>query len=109
TWVIAIALIALALNKAQAEYQERAVPLMGVCGAFIFAAQMINFPIPGGTSGHLLGGTLAGALLGPWAGSLVMVAVFIVQSVIFQDGGLTGLGANIFKMGLIGTFGGDYL
>ncbi|MGI2902559.1 cobalt transporter CbiM [Tolypothrix sp. VBCCA 56010] len=109
TWVIAIALIALALNKAQAEYQERAVPLMGVCGAFIFAAQMINFPIPGGTSGHLLGGTLAGALLGPWAGSLVMVAVFIVQSVIFQDGGLTVLGANIFNMGLIGTFGGYYL
>jgi cobalt/nickel transport system permease protein len=109
TWVIAIGLIALALSKAQAEYQERAVPLMGVCGAFIFAAQMINFPIPGGTSGHLLGGTLAGALLGPWAGSLVMVAVFIVQSVIFQDGGLTVLGANIFNMGLIGTFGGYYL
>jgi cobalt/nickel transport system permease protein len=109
TWVIAIGLIALALNRAQTEYQERAVPLMGVCGAFIFAAQMINFPIPGGTSGHLLGGTLAGALLGPWAGSLVMVSVFIVQGIIFQDGGLTVLGANIFNMGLIGTFGGYYL
>ncbi|BAZ25886.1 cobalamin biosynthesis protein CbiM [Kalymmatonema gypsitolerans NIES-4073] len=109
TWVIAIALIALALSRSQAEYQEKAVPLMGVCAAFIFAAQMINFPIPGGTSGHLLGGTLAGALLGPWAGSLVMVAVFIVQAVLFQDGGLTVLGANIFNMGLIGTFGGYYL
>lgn len=109
TWVIAIGLIALALKRAQTEYQERAVPLMGVCGAFIFAAQMINFPIPGGTSGHLLGGTLAGALLGPWAGSLVMVSVFIVQAIIFQDGGLTVLGANIFNMGLIGTFGGYYL
>lgn len=109
TWIIAIALIALAVKKAQAEYQERAVPLMGVCAAFIFAAQMINFPIPGGTSGHLLGGTLAGALLGPWAGSLVMVVVFIVQSVLFQDGGLTVLGANILNMGLIGTFGGYYL
>lgn len=109
TWVLAIGLIALALNKVQAEYQEKAVPLMGVCAAFIFAAQMINFPIPGGTSGHLLGGTLAGALLGPWAGSLVMVAVFIVQAVLFQDGGLTVLGANIFNMGLIGTFGGYYL
>ena len=85
TWALAIALIAISLNRAQAKYQERAVPLMGVCAAFIFAAQMINFPIPGGTSGHLLGGTLAGALLGPWAGSLVMVAVFIVQAVIFQD------------------------
>lgn len=109
TWVIAIGLIALALSRSQAEYQEKAVPLMGVCAAFIFAAQMINFPIPGGTSGHLLGGTLAGALLGPWAGSLVMVAVFIVQAVLFQDGGLTVLGANIFNMGLIGTFGGYYL
>jgi cobalt/nickel transport system permease protein len=109
TWLVAIALIAISLQRAQAEYQERAVPLMGVCAAFIFAAQMINFPIPGGTSGHLLGGTLAGALLGPWAGSLVMVAVFIVQSVVFQDGGLTALGANIFNMGLIGTFGGYYL
>lgn len=109
TWVIAIGLIALALNKVQTEYQEKAVPLMGVCAAFIFAAQMINFPIPGGTSGHLLGGTLAGALLGPWAGSLVMAVVFIVQGVVFQDGGLTVLGANIFNMGLIGTFGGYYL
>jgi cobalt/nickel transport system permease protein len=109
TWVIAIGLIALALSRSQAEYQEKAVPLMGVCAAFIFAAQMINFPIPGGTSGHLLGGTLAGALLGPWAGSLVMVAVFIVQAVLFQDGGLTVLGANIFNMGLVGTFAGYYL
>lgn len=109
TWAIAIALIALSLNRAQAEYQERAVPLMGVCAAFIFAAQMINFPIPGGTSGHLLGGTLAGVLLGPWAGSLVMAVVFIVQSVVFQDGGITVLGANITNMGLIGTFCGYYL
>ncbi len=109
TWVIAIALIAVCLKQVQSEYQERAVPLMGVCAAFIFAAQMINFPIPGGTSGHLLGGTLAGVLLGPWAGSLVMVSVFIVQGVVFQDGGITAMGANIFNMGLIGTFGGYYL
>lgn len=109
TWLISIGLIALALNHVQAEYQDRAVPLMGVCAAFIFAAQMINFPIPGGTSGHLLGGTLAGALLGPWAGSLVMTVVFIVQGVVFQDGGITAMGANIFNMGLIGTFGGYYL
>lgn len=108
-WTIAIGLIALSLNRVQAEYQERAVPLMGVCAAFIFAAQMINFPIPGGTSGHLVGGTLAGVLLGPWAGSLVVCVVFIVQAVLFQDGGLTALGANIFNMGLIGTFGGYYL
>lgn len=109
TWVLAIALIAVALSRVQSEYKDRTVPLMGVCAAFIFAAQMINFPIPGGTSGHLLGGTLAGALLGPWAGSLVMTVVFIVQGTLFQDGGLTVLGANIFNMGLIGTFGGYYL
>lgn len=109
TWVLAIALIALCLSRVQAEYKERTVPLMGVCAAFIFAAQMINFPIPGGTSGHLLGGTLAGVLLGPWAGSLVMAVVFIVQGTLFQDGGLTVLGANVVNMGLIGTFGGYYL
>lgn len=109
TWAFAIALIALALQQVQKEYKERAVPLMGVCAAFIFAMQMVNFPIPGGTSGHLLGGTLAGVLLGPWAGSLVMVVVFIAQAVMFQDGGLTALGANITNMGLIGTFGGYYL
>ncbi len=109
TGLIAIALIGLSLNRVQSEYQERTVPLMGVIAAFIFAAQMINFPILGGTSGHLLGGTLAGILLGPWASSLVMSVVFIVQTLLFQDGGLTALGANITLMGLIGTFGGYYL
>ena len=109
TWIIALSLVGVSLQKAQAEYKERVVPLMGVCAAFIFAGQMINFPIPGGTSGHLLGGTLAGMLLGPWAGSLVMAVVFIVQGTVFQDGGLTVLGANIVNMGLIGTFGGYYI
>lgn len=109
TWVIALGTIGVALSRVRAEYQERAVPLMGVCAAFIFAAQMINFPIPGGTSGHLLGGTLAGILLGPWAGTLVVCVVFIVQAILFQDGGLTVLGANITNMGLIGTFLGYYL
>jgi cobalt/nickel transport system permease protein len=108
-WVLAIGLIALSLNRVQAAYQERTVPLMGVCAAFIFATQMLNFPIPGGTSGHLVGGTLAAVLLGPWAGSLVVAVVFIVQAVLFQDGGLTVLGANIINMGLIGTFLGYYL
>jgi cobalt/nickel transport system permease protein len=109
TWIATIVVLVFALKRVQADYQERVVPLMGVCAAFIFAAQMINFPIPGGTSGHLLGGTLAGIVLGPWAGTLVMAVVFIVQAVLFQDGGLTVLGANIFNMGLIGTFGGYYL
>lgn len=109
TWIITVVLLFVALKRVQAEYQEKAVPLMGVCAAFIFAAQMINFPIPGGTSGHLVGGTLAAILLGPWAGTLVVAVVFIVQAVLFQDGGLTVLGANILNMGLLGTFGGYYL
>lgn len=108
-WIITIVLIAVSLKKVQKDYEERTVPLMGVCAAFIFAAQMINFPIPGGTSGHLVGGTLAAILLGPWAGTLVVAVVFIVQAVLFQDGGLTVLGANILNMGLLGTFCGYYL
>ena len=109
TWAATLTLVIIALNKVQKDYKEQTVSLMGVSAAFIFATQMINFPIPGGTSGHLLGGTLVGVLLGPWAGSLVMAVVFIVQAVLFQDGGITALGANIFNMGLIGTFGGYYL
>lgn len=109
TWLISASVIAFSLKQVQKDYQGRTVPLMGVCAAFIFAAQMINFPIPGGTSGHLLGGTLAGILLGPWAGTLVVSVVFIVQAFLFQDGGITALGANIFNMGVVGTFGGYYL
>ena len=80
--------------------------LMGLSGAFIFAAQMFNFPVAAGTSGHLLGGVLAGFLLGPWAGSVVMATVIGIQALLFQDGGLLALGANIFNMGVIGTLGG---
>ena len=82
------------------------VPLMGVMAAFIFAAQMFNFPVAGGTSGHLLGVRLAGVLLGPWVGTLVMACVIAVQGLVFQDGGLLAMGANIFNMGIIGTLGG---
>jgi cobalt/nickel transport system permease protein len=70
---------------------------------------MFNFQIPGGTSGHLLGGVLAAVLLGPYAGTIVMACVISVQSLVFQDGGLVALGANIFNMGIIGTFGGYYV
>jgi cobalt/nickel transport system permease protein len=85
---------------------ERSVPLLGVMAAFIFAAQMFNFAVIGGTSGHLLGGVLAAVLLGPWAGTLVMACVVAVQALLFQDGGLLVMGANIFNMGVIGTLGG---
>ncbi len=109
TGVLALALVLVVLRQTERYYQEKLVPLMGLSAAFIFAAQMVNFPIPGGTSGHLLGGTLVGILLGPWAGTLVMVVVFVVQAVLFQDGGVTALGANILNMGLVGTFLGYYL
>jgi cobalt/nickel transport system permease protein len=80
---------------------ERQVPLMGIMAAFIFAAQMINFPVAGGTSGHMLGGALAAIVLGPWAAMLVMASVIGVQALIFQDGGLVVMGANILNMGLL--------
>ena len=95
-----------AVKKTNETFDERAIPLMGVTAAFIFAAQMFNFQVIGGTSGHLLGGVLAAVLLGPWAGTLVMVAVVAVQGLVFQDGGLVVMGANIFNMGIIGTLGG---
>jgi cobalt/nickel transport system permease protein len=74
---------------------------MGIMAAFIFAAQMINFPVAGGTSGHLLGGALAAIMLGPWAAMLVMTAVIAVQGLLFQDGGLLVMGANILNMGIL--------
>jgi cobalt/nickel transport system permease protein len=88
---------------------EKQVPLMGVLAAFIFAAQMLNFPIAGGTSGHLIGAALAAILLGPWAAVLIMSCVLIAQCLIFQDGGLLALGANILNMGIIASFGGYYI
>ena len=108
-WGITAAALAISLRKAGAQLDERAVPLMGVMAAFIFAAQMFNFQIPGGTSGHLLGGVLAAILLGPYAGTIVMACVIGVQALVFQDGGLLVLGVNTFNMGLIGTFGGYWL
>ncbi len=82
---------------------------MGVMAAFIFAAQMLNFPIVGGTSGHFMGAALSAILLGPWAGLLIMSCVLIAQCLIFQDGGLLTLGANILNMGIIGTFSSYYV
>lgn len=108
-WVVTALILAFSLKKAGEQLDERAVPLMGVMAAFIFAAQMFNFTIPGGTSGHLLGGVLAAVLLGPWAGTIVMACVIGVQGLVFQDGGLVVMGANIFNMGLVGTLFGFWL
>jgi len=108
-WVVSSLVILYALSKVKGKLKEKTVPLMGMLAAFIFAAQMLNVPIGAGTSGHLLGGVLAAVLLGPFVASIVMVAVFVVQAIFFQDGGITALGANIFNMGLIGTIFGYYV
>src|SRR5512143_4013839 len=100
-WVITIVLDGIAISRTNKSLGERQVPLMGIMAAFIFAAQMINFPVAGGTSGHLLGGALAAITLGPWAAMLVMTAVIAVQGLLFQDGGLLVMGANILNMGLV--------
>jgi len=103
TWAASAGGIGYSVRRLGRELQERQVPLMGVTAAFIFAAQMMNFTVAGGTSGHLLGGALAAILLGPWAASVVLTAVLVVQALIFQDGGLLALGANIFNMAIIGV------
>ncbi|MFA5015012.1 MAG: energy-coupling factor ABC transporter permease [Actinomycetota bacterium] len=85
-------------------FKARTIAIMGVLAALIFALQMINFSIPGGTSGHLLGGALSSIVAGPFAGSIILSVVLIVQALIFNDGGITALGANIFNMAIIGVF-----
>ncbi len=102
--VLAAGGLGLALSRLRGELRDRTPVLMGIMAAFVFAAQMVNFPIPPGVaSGHLLGGVLAAVLLGPWAGAVVIAAVLIVQCLLFADGGLTALGANFVNLGLIGS------
>ena len=95
--------VAYGLRRASHELDERRVPLLGVTAAFVFAAQMLNFPVAGGTSGHFLGAALAAILLGPWLAGLVLSVVLVVQAFVFADGGITALGANILNMGVIGA------
>lgn len=106
---VAAGSVAYAVKATNKKMGEKQVPLMGVLAAFIFASQMLNFPIIGGTSGHLLGAALAAIFLGPWAGVLIMTSVLIVQSLIFQDGGLLALGVNIVNMGIVPCFVGYYV
>jgi cobalt/nickel transport system permease protein len=101
--MVAIAAVAYGLRVANVELDEARVPLLGVVAAFIFASQMLNFPVAGGTSGHFLGATMAAVLLGPWIACLVMSVVLIVQCFAFADGGVSALGANILNMGVLGA------
>ena len=102
-WLAAIVVVGYALKRAGKELGERQVPMMGVLAACIFAGQMLNFTVAGGTSGHLMGAAIATILLGPWAAIIVLTCVVGVQALIFQDGGLLALGSNIFNMGVVGV------
>jgi cobalt/nickel transport system permease protein len=107
TTVASVAGLAIALGRSKDAFGVRRAPVLGLTTAFIFAAQMINFPVAGGTSGHLLGGALAAVVLGsPWAGALCSAVVLIIQAVLFADGGITALGANIFNIGFVGVWVG---
>ncbi len=103
TGAVSVGAVGYGLYRARKELDEKRVPLLALCAAFVFAAQMLNFPVAGGTSGHFLGGVLAAVLLGPWLGSLVIALVLLVQALGFADGGVTALGANVFNMALVGT------
>src|SRR5688500_579771 len=100
--VPAIAAVGYGLRRAEVDLDDRRVPLLGVTAAFVFAAQMLNFPVAGGTSGHFLGAALAAVLLGPWLAGLVLAVVLGVQAFVFADGGITALGANVLNMGALG-------
>ena len=103
TGAVAVVGVSLALRGARRELDDRTAPMAGLTAAFVFATQMLNFPVGAGTSGHLLGGALAAVLAGPWTGILCLSVVLLVQSLMFADGGITALGANVTLMGLVGV------
>lgn len=107
TGLLAVGATALSLRQARRELGDTGPVLAGLVACFIFAVQMVNFPVGAGTSGHLLGGALAAVLVGPWTGVLVMTTVLMVQALVFADGGLTALGANVTVMGVVGVVVGS--
>jgi cobalt/nickel transport system permease protein len=104
--MIALALVAWCLRMTAKTLDEREVPIVGLVAAFVFAVQMLNFPVANGTSGHLLGGVLAAVLVGPYAGALAVTVVLVVQALLFADGGLSALGLNVINMAMVGAFAG---
>ncbi len=103
-WFIAIIVTALVVRALNKNFPHRMLPTMAVLGAGIFVAQMLNFPIGAGVTGHLVGAALASILLGPLAGFVILVTILIIQALLFGDGGITALGLNIFNMAFIGCF-----
>lgn len=106
TGVVAAAGVALALRRSRGEVDDRVAPLAGLVATFVFAAQMLNFPVGAGTSGHLIGGALAAVLVGPWVATLCLTVVLLVQALVFADGGLTALGTNVVLMAIVGVWVG---
>src|SRR3954471_6916590 len=104
--IVAAGCVAVSVRKAAETMDDRQVPIVGLVAAFVFAVQMLNFPVVNGTSGHLLGGVLAAVLVGPYAGALAVTVVLVVQGLLFADGGLSALGLNVVNMALVGAFGG---
>jgi len=102
-WIFSIIAVGYSLKRVSQDLGDRQIPMMGVLAAAIFAGQMLNFTVAGGTSGHLMGAAIATILLGPWAAILILTSVVSIQALIFQDGGLLAMGANIFNMGVIGV------
>ncbi len=109
TYIIMIAFLAMAIKKSMKTLDVRSVSLITTLAAFIFVAQMIAWPIPGGTSLHMVGGALSAILMGPWAGIIIMFIVLLVQCLVFHDGGITALGANVLNMGIVATFIGYFI
>jgi len=108
-YALLIIFVGYSAYRVKKELDENKIPFMGVVAAAIFAAQMLNWPIPGGTSAHFVGGALAGILLGPYAGCLAMTSVLVVQALVFGDGGITALGANAWNMAVVDVFVGYYV
>ena len=106
TGVVAAAGVGMALRRARTELDDRTAPMAGLVAAFVFAGQMVNFPVGAGTSGHLMGGALAAVLVGPWTGALCVSVVLLVQALFMADGGITALGTNIVLLSLVGAFVG---
>ncbi|HSJ36167.1 MAG TPA: energy-coupling factor ABC transporter permease [Acidimicrobiia bacterium] len=106
TGIISLVVIGFALRQSRQQLQDKAIPLAGITAAFVFAAQMFNFPVAAGTTGHLIGGALAAILLGPSVGAIVVTIVVVVQALAFADGGLTALGYNVLNMAIIPAYGG---
>jgi cobalt/nickel transport system permease protein len=111
-WIVTIVIMIIGFKKIgksfEVEDSEKLIPYIGVLAATLFAFQFVNYPVPGGTSGHLVGGTLVGVILGPWAAVIVIFMILIVQA-LFGDGGITAIGANTFNMGVIGGIVGFYI